>query len=290
MKRRPRSSSIRRLPDQVAVGAGTHQPFPPERDRHQHEISEIIFGIEPVREMIAAAPSRIRTLYVKVGAERRFEPQIQAVRESGGQIVAAASRELARMAGSEGRHQGIIAALREYAYTPLEQVLARRPDPLLLIDGVTDPRNLGAILRTGECAGVNAIVLAKDHTAGLTPAAIKSSAGAWAHLVLAKCGNVAQTLERLKGENYWIAAMDPRGETSLYDLDVARRLTLVLGSEGHGIREIIRKTADFAVRIPTYGHVSSLNVSVAAAIALFEIARKRGLQTETQRRVARSQS
>jgi 23S rRNA (guanosine2251-2'-O)-methyltransferase len=280
MKKRPRelgrSGSLHRHSEQAAVGTGVDQPRPqPQHDRHRHDVPEIIFGVEPVREMIAAATSRIRTLYVKLGAQGRFNSEIQAVRESGGQVVAAASAELARMAGSEARHQGIIAAVREYAYAPLEQVLARRPEPLMLIDGVTDPRNLGAILRTGECAGVGAIVLAKDRTVGLTPAAIKSSAGAWAHLTIARCGNVAQTLERLKRENYWIAAMDPRGDTSLYDLDILRRLTLVLGSEGHGIREIVRKAADFVVRIPMYGRVSSLNVSVAAAIALFEIAHRR---------------
>jgi 23S rRNA (guanosine2251-2'-O)-methyltransferase len=280
MKRRPRdlhnSISIRRPSGAVAVGTDTHPAGPQTQyDRRLNEIPEIIFGVEPVREMIVAAPSRIRALYVKHGTETKFKQQIQAVRDSGGQVVAVASNELARMAGSEAHHQGIIAAVREYAYVPLEEVLARKPDPLLLVDGVTDPRNLGAILRTGECAGIGAIVLAKDRTVGLTPAAIKSSAGAWAHLALARCGNVAHTLEFLKRESYWIAALDPHGDTSLYDLDVTRRLTLVLGSEGHGIREIVRKTADFVVRIPVYGRVSSLNVSVAAAIALFEIAHRR---------------
>jgi len=280
MKRRRREldryNSVSRLSDEAAAATGAHQPRQQPQHAHQgHELAEIIFGVEPVREMIAAAPSRIRTLYVKPGAEGRFDSEIQAVLESGGQVIAAARGELAQMAGSEARHQGIIAAVREYAYAPLEQVLARRPDPLLLIDGVTDPRNLGAILRSSECAGLGAVVLARDRTVGLTPAAIKSSAGAWAHLRVARCGNVAQTLERLKGENYWVAAMDPRGDTSLYDLDTSRRLTMVLGSEGHGIREIVRKTADFVVRIPMYGRVTSLNVSVAAAIALFEIARRR---------------
>jgi 23S rRNA (guanosine2251-2'-O)-methyltransferase len=146
---------------------------------------------------------------------------------------------------------------------------------MLIVDGVTDPRNLGAIMRVAECAGLGAVVLAKDRTVGVTPAAIKSSAGAWAHLKIARCGNVAQTLEDLQGEGYWIAALDPRGETALDDLDVSRRLTLVLGSEGRGIRDLVRKKADFVVRIPMYGRVSSLNVSVAAGIALFDIARRR---------------
>jgi 23S rRNA (guanosine2251-2'-O)-methyltransferase len=235
----------------------------------------MIFGVEPLLEIVAASPARIRRLYVKRGAEQRFEPQIRAVRESGAEVVSLASNELARIAGAQARHQGVVAELHEYSYLPLEKVLMLEPDPLLLVDGVTDPRNLGAILRTAECAGVGGLVLAKDRTVGLSPAAIKSSSGAWVHLAIARCGNVAHTLERLKSESYWIAAMDPGGDTSLYDLDVTRRLTLVLGSEGHGIREIVRKTADFVVKIPLYGRLSSLNVSVAAAIALFEIARRR---------------
>jgi 23S rRNA (guanosine2251-2'-O)-methyltransferase len=280
MKRHPpdlhRSISTSHPPGQIAVGKDAHLAGSQrQHDRRPRQIAEVIFGIEPVREMIAAAPSGISTLYVKHGTETKFEPQMQAVRANGGRVVVVAGNELAHMAGSEARHQGIIAAVREYAYAPLEQVLARKPDPLLLVDGVTDPRNLGAILRIGECAGVGAIVLAKDRTVGLTPAAIKSSAGAWAHVALARCGNVAHTLEFLKGETYWIAALDPHGDTSLYDLDVFRRLALVVGSEGHGIRPIVRKTADFVVRIPMYGRVGSLNVSVAAAIALFEMARRR---------------
>jgi len=225
--------------------------------------------------MIAAAPDRIRNLYVKRGAERRFESLMQAVRNSGGEVLVLVSDELARLAGSVARHQGIIAALHEYSYASLGQVLARRPDPLVVLDGITDPRNLGAILRTCECAGANTVVLAKDRTVGLTPGAIKSSAGAWAHLMIARCGNMANTIETLKHEGYWIVAVDPRGDTSLYDLDVTRQLALVLGAEGHGIREIVRRATDFQVRIPLYGRIASLNVSVATALALFEIVRRR---------------
>ena len=240
-----------------------------------YDSQEIIFGVEPVLEIIAAAPARILTLYLKLGAEARFEPQIRAIKANGGEVVTASNHDLTRITGRGARHQGIVATVREYTYQSFEQVLLSKPNPLLLLDGITDPRNLGAIMRSSECAGIRAIVLAKDRTVGLTPAAIKSSAGAWAHLAVARCGNVAHALEQLKGEGYWVAAMDPEGGTSLYDLDVTRRLTLVLGSEGYGIRDIVRKTADFIVRIPVYGRISSLNVSVAAAIALFEIVRRR---------------
>jgi 23S rRNA (guanosine2251-2'-O)-methyltransferase len=229
-----------------------------------------------VRELLAAAPSAIRTLYVKAGAQVRFAGEIQAVRATGGQIISATDDALARMAGSEGRHQGIVAVIREYTYAPLEQLLEEKPDPLIVVDGVTDPRNLGAILRSAECAGVRAVVLARDRTAPITPAAVKSSAGAWAHLKIARCGNVAQTLEALKAVGYWTAALAPDGDVSIYDLDATRRLALVVGAEGAGVRELVKKTADFIVNIPMYGRVGSLNVSVAAALALFELARRRG--------------
>ena len=231
---------------------------------------------------MAVAPRTIRTLYVKAGTQERFAPEIESVRESGGQIIAAESEALSRMAGSEARHQGLVAAVREYSYAPLEQVLEEQPDPLLLVDGVTDPRNLGAILRSCECAGMRTIVLARDRTCGVTPAAVKSSAGAWAHLNVARCGNVAQTLEALKAVGYWIVALAPEGETSLYEVDTSRRLALVIGSEDRGVREIVRKHADFVARIPMYGRVASLNVSVAAAIALFEIAHRRGSGPDSQ--------
>jgi 23S rRNA (guanosine2251-2'-O)-methyltransferase len=173
-----RSNSVRPPLDQVATRTESEQPNSPKDPSHRLDrISEIVFGLEPIREIIASAPSRVRRLYVKQGAEGRFQLIITAVRLGGGEIIAAPISELQRLAGSEARHQGIVAALREYSYASLEQVLSRKPDPLLFVDGVTDPRNLGAILRASECAGLNGIVLAKDRTAGITPAAIKTSDG-----------------------------------------------------------------------------------------------------------------
>lgn len=232
--------------------------------------------------MIAASPGSIRTLYIKAGMQGRFGGEIDAVRESGGQIVSAGDDAMARMAGSEGRHQGIVAAIREYTYVPLEDVLEQKPDPLILIDGVTDPRNLGAILRSAECAGVRAVILARDRTSPITAAAVKASAGAWAHLKVARCGNVAQTLEALKAEGYWTAALAPDGEVSIYELDASRRLALVVGAEDKGVRDLVKRTVDFVVNIPMYGRVASLNVSVASAVALFDLARRRGFEPVKQ--------
>jgi 23S rRNA (guanosine2251-2'-O)-methyltransferase len=248
------------------------------REAHSESRAEhqAVFGVEPVKELIAAAPQTIRVLYVRDRDQHRFASETERVRASGGRVEFADEAKLARAAGRDARHQGIVAITREYNYAALEDVIASRPDPLLLIDGVTDPRNLGAILRSAEGAGTNAILLARDRTCPVTPAAIKSSAGAWVHLKIARCGNVVRTLEELKEAGYWIAALTPDGETSLYEIDASRRLALIVGSEGRGVRDLVAKTADFRVSIPMRGRVNSLNVSVAAAVALFEIARRRG--------------
>ncbi len=236
---------------------------------------EIVYGVEPIRELVSAAPASIRVLYVKTGDERRFTAEIDLVRTGGGRVEFADEAGLERLAGQPARHQGIAALMREYEYTPLEQILVEQPDPIVLVDGVTDPRNLGALMRSAEGAGAGAIVIAKDRTAGVTPAAVKSSAGAWIHLKIARCGNVARTIEQLKEAGYWTAALAPGGETSIYALDTSRKLAIIVGSEGRGVRDIVRKGADFVVDIPMRGKIGSLNVSVAAAVALFEIARRR---------------
>ena len=247
-------------------------PDAPARDASARDL---VFGAEPVHELIAAAPGSVRTLYVRADLQARFADDSERVRAAGGHVVAAEAAALARMAGGESRHQGVVALIREYSYAAFEDVVAAAPDPLLLVDGVTDPRNLGALLRSAEGAGIGTVVLARDRTAAVTPAAIKSSSGAWVHLKIARCGNVARAMEDLKQAGYWIAALAPAGDLEIYDLDTTRRLALVVGSEGRGVREIVRKNADFVVRIPMYGKVGSLNVSVAAAVALFEIARRR---------------
>ncbi|HYL59617.1 MAG TPA: 23S rRNA (guanosine(2251)-2'-O)-methyltransferase RlmB [Candidatus Acidoferrales bacterium] len=278
--RKPRFGSNRDAP-KPPPSSSPREPRAPQ-DRREHRSApasanerEIVYGVEPIRELVAAAPASIRILYVKSGDERRFAPEIDLVRTGGGRVEFADAAGLERLAGPAARHQGIAALMREYEYAALEAILDEKPDPIVLVDGVTDPRNLGALMRSAEGAGVRAIVIARDRTAALTPAAVKSSAGAWIHLRIARCGNVARTIEQLKTAGYWVVALAPGGATSLYDLDTTRRLAIVVGSEGHGVRDIVKKGADFVVDIPMRGKVGSLNVSVAAAVALFEIARRR---------------
>lgn len=245
------------------------------RRRREAGSAAIVFGVEPIRELVAAWPDAVRTLYVRPGHEARLGPAFDELRRRNARIIAAEPATLDRIAGPGARHQGVVALIREYPYTDFEEVLDEKPDPLLVVDGVTDPRNLGALLRSAEGAGARAVVLARDRTVGITPVAVKASAGAWAHLRIARCTNVARALSDLKRAGYWIAALAPAGQLSLYDLDTTARLALVVGAEDRGVREIVRRAADFVVHIPMRGRVKSLNVSVAAAVAMFEIARRR---------------
>jgi 23S rRNA (guanosine2251-2'-O)-methyltransferase len=250
-----------------------HAPAPARESGAARE--DLVFGVEPIRELIASAAESIRTLYIRRGTRRRFERECERVAEAGGAVEEVDDRALTAMAGVQAVHQGLVALIRPHRYAALEDLLATRPDPILIIDGVTDPRNLGALLRSAECAGVRGVIVARDRTARLTAAALKASAGAWVHLTIAECGNVVRTLEQLQQAGYWVAALAPGGGQTIYDLDTGRPLAIVVGAEGEGVRELVKKRADFVVAIPMRGRVASLNVSVAAAVALFEIARRR---------------
>jgi len=236
---------------------------------------DLVFGIEPLRELIAGAPEAIRTLYLRRGTRRRFQREAERVAAAGGVVEEVDDRRLATLAGAQAVHQGLVALIRQHRYAALEELVAARPDPILIVDGVTDPRNLGALLRSAECAGVRGVIIARDRTARLTAAALKTSAGAWVHLSIAECGNVVRTMEQLQEAGYWIAVLAPGGDRTIYELDTGRPLAIVVGAEGEGVRELVKKRADFVVAIPMRGRVASLNVSVAAAVALFEVARRR---------------
>jgi 23S rRNA (guanosine2251-2'-O)-methyltransferase len=245
----------------------------PGRDSAAERISgELIFGLEPIRELLAADPKLVRVLYLRARDQRRFASEAARVKQSGGEVRLVEEAELQRAAGSQARHQGMVASVRPYQYLATADLIESGPE---LIDGVTDPRNLGAILRGVECAGFKAVIIARDHTAELSPVAIKASAGAWVHLKLAQCGNVVRTLEQLQQAGYWIAVLTPEGEQTVEELDLQRRLVLVIGAEGAGVRPLVKKRADFGVRIPLYGKLKSLNVAMAAGLALFAIRRRR---------------
>jgi 23S rRNA (guanosine2251-2'-O)-methyltransferase len=176
-------------------------------------------------------------------------------------------------------HQGAVAAMRPlkpWDERDLTQALDGLTDPLLLVlDGVTDPHNLGACLRTADAAGVHALVIPKDRAAAVDGVARKVAAGAAEFVPVATVTNLARTLGVLKEHGIWVVGTDGEAEKSLHHADLKRPLALVMGAEGEGMRRLTRDTCDFLVRIPMVGHMQSLNVSVAAGIALFEALRQR---------------
>lgn len=176
-------------------------------------------------------------------------------------------------------NQGVAAELKPYTYADLDTVLAESQDKqpiLVLLDGVEDVRNLGAIVRTAECAGVTAVLLPEHRSSPVTPAALKTAAGAFATMPVCQIGNIRQTLEKLKEKGFWVVGADMDGENLYYEANLKGPLVIVMGAEGKGVSRLTKETCDFMVRIPMKGKISSLNVSVAAALLIYEAVRQRG--------------
>ena len=178
-------------------------------------------------------------------------------------------REALDRVSSSTAHQGVVAFAASHRYAELEDIVDGA-QLLVLLDGVEDPHNLGAIIRTAHAAGAAAIVIPERRAAGLTETVAKAAAGALEHLPVVRAGNVSQTLENLKSKGFWIYGLDERAADLYSEIDYARPTALVLGGEGHGLHQLVKKHCDALVRIPMAGAISSLNVSVAAGIVLFE--------------------
>ncbi len=231
---------------------------------------ETIYGVRPVIEALRGGRREVYEVLDATG-HRDVAGAAQAagvpVRNVNQQRVA----ELAR----GGVHQGLAARVGPYPYVELEDVL-EGPDPLVLVlDGVTDPQNLGAILRVADGAGASGVVIPKDRAAGVTAAAVKASAGASEHVPVARVTNLRRTIDAMKKAGLWVYAAEAGG-TAYTDMYLAGPVGLVLGSEGRGVRRLVREGCDGTVSIPTLGAVGSLNVSVAAAVLLYEARRQRG--------------
>ncbi len=183
---------------------------------------------------------------------------------------------LDRKTGGE-RHQGVVCYIPEMPVLGVEEILAQAGSPglLLILDGIEDPHNLGAILRSAEVAGADGVFIPQRRSAPLSAVAVKASAGAASHLKVARSANTSQLIDRLKEAGYWITGFDAGPGTPLWEVDLAVPMVLVLGSEGGGLHRLVRDKCDFLASIPMRGRVSSYNVSVAAGIALYEVLRQR---------------
>jgi 23S rRNA (guanosine2251-2'-O)-methyltransferase len=240
---------------------------------------DLICGINPVLEALHAATRHFDRLLVVKGMRNPRLAEIVSRGSQQGIPLRFESREtLDRMAGPVP-HQGIIAVVSQKPLERLEEITGSLKDPglLVLLDGVEDPRNLGAILRTCEGAGVQGVLLPERRSAGLSETVARSSAGALEHLRIARIGNVVQAIESLKARGLWIVGFDAEGGERWDQVDLTKGVALVFGGEARGIRRLVREKCDHLVSLPLFGHVSSLNVSVAAGIALYEVVRQRRL-------------
>lgn len=231
----------------------------------------ILSGIHPVAEALRAHHPLERVLVAQGAGGPRLQEIIDLARRASVPVRFEARSALDRLAGSAA-HQGVVAMGAARQYADLDAVTGA--DMLVVLDGVEDPHNLGAIVRTAHAAGAGAVIIPERRAAGVTDVVAKAAAGALEHLPMVRVTNINRTLEALKERGYWIYGLDERGPEVYDRVEFARPSVMVLGGEGKGLHEQVRKRCDVLLRIPMAGKISSLNVSVAAGVVLFEWKRK----------------
>jgi len=240
----------------------------------------IIFGVNPVLEKLSAAPDEIEEILVaESGAGAALRKIAELARERRLRVVPIQSKVLDRLAGGY-RHQGVVARVKAFRYQPFDELLRQvtkdsAPRSILVLDGLTDPRNLGALLRSAEAAGVCHVVIPKDRAAQVTALVVKASAGAAEHLQISQVTNLRRAIGALKEHGFWAVGLDGQSKDCLYDRDFPNRLAIILGGEGKGLRPVTLSECDFVVSIPMLGKVASLNVAVAGAVFLYDLVRQR---------------
>ena len=237
--------------------------------------TEILYGIHPVGEALRAGRRRIHELFVNPGRPpRRLEGITASAASMAVPVREIPSDRLTSLAGSEF-HQGVAARVDPYPSAELESVLTRTEPFLLMLDGIVDPNNLGALVRTALCAGVDGVILPRDRSASPLPSVSKASAGALEHMALVRITNLARTIKILKREGLWIAGLDPAAEKSVFESDLKGPLAVIVGGEEKGIRPLVKQGCDFLMRIPQAGPLDSLNASAAGAVVMYEAYRQR---------------
>jgi 23S rRNA (guanosine2251-2'-O)-methyltransferase len=244
--------------------------------------TDYLFGINAIHETVIAAPQSVREIIVRDNASHgRLHTLVVEAHRLGLPVSFRSVRELDRLAQGQ-RHQGAVAVVEAYVYSTFERLLQRIASAdvtewILILDGIVDPRNFGALLRTAEAAGVRHVVIPKDRSVEVTPLVVKASAGAARHLSIYKVTNLRRALQQLKQTGYWTIGLAVGAKECLYDQVYPDKIAIVLGSEATGVRPINLRECDFLVSIPMLGKVASLNVGVAGAIFLFEMVRQKRL-------------
>jgi 23S rRNA (guanosine2251-2'-O)-methyltransferase len=238
---------------------------------------QLLYGLHPVEEAIRSGNRRLESVVVaRNRQDARLQSILDACHTAGIPVRLEGKEQLTRLARTEA-HQGVVAVVAERGYSSLEELTRPRGQHLFLLalDGVEDPRNLGALLRTADGAGVDGVILPERRAAPVNATVVKTSAGAAEHVRIARVTNLVRALEELKRQNVWCVGLDERGTKNYDEFDYRSNCVLVLGGEGGGLHDLARRTCDHLLRIPMAGQVSSLNVSVAGAIVMYEAARQR---------------
>ncbi|NLM11210.1 MAG: 23S rRNA (guanosine(2251)-2'-O)-methyltransferase RlmB [Clostridiaceae bacterium] len=236
-------------------------------------------GKNPILEALKAEHT-INRVYLEKSSKDPVIGKIYAIARSKGIVVSYLDKDKMNQMSETRNHQGVIADVTPYSYAEVDDILKKADDLgqmpfIFILDGITDPNNLGSIIRTAECAGVHGIILPKRRSAALTPVVAKVAAGAAEHIPVARVTNLTRTIQDLKEKGLWIAGADVSGETCYYEYDYQSPLAVVIGSEGEGISHLVRENCDVLLRIPMYGRINSLNAAVAAALIAFRAAEKR---------------
>lgn len=245
------------------------------------EVNEnIVTGRNPVMEALRGERTVDKILIAKGEREGSILKILAMAKEKGIPVLEAERTRIETLSGTAG-HQGVLAYVTPFEYSTVEDILAlaeerNEPPCIVILDGVTDPHNVGAILRTACCCGAHGVILPKHNSCGMTPTLIKSSAGACEYMKVARVTNITDTVEELKKHNIWIYGTDGSAPADIYHTDLTGACAFVLGDEGRGISRLVREHCDFLVKIPMNGPLDSLNVSVAGAVILYESLRQKG--------------
>ena len=252
-------------------------------EAHGEPDESIVSGRNAVKELLASGRD-IEKIYVQQGEREGSVKQLIGIAAERRIQISEVTRQKLDSISCGAKHQGIVAVASEAEYSTVEEILAYAESlgesPFLVVcDGIEDPHNLGAIIRSAECSGAHGVIIPKRRAAGLTSTVGKASAGALMHMRVARVTNIAQTIDELKEAGVWTYAAD-MGDTPYYKSDMKGSVAIVLGNEGAGISRLVKEKCDFTVSIPLYGKIDSLNVSCAAAVLLSEAARQRNLKEE----------
>lgn len=241
---------------------------------------EIIYGINPVREVLRKNPEKLISIFIYEGRNRKdIDDIVSFAKQRGISFKFIDKITLDNIAGTH-KHQGVVAEIKEFVYSDISDILevARKKGEspfVVILDGIEDPQNLGAIIRSAYCFGVHGVIIPKDRSASITPTVYKASAGAVERMHVARVVNISRAIDELKEEGLWIIGATSEARTSVLDFEFPESVGIVIGGEGKGIRQAVKGRCDFLVSIPMKGEFSSLNASVAAGIMVFEAMKRK---------------